>query len=152
MHIWTDYFYPEIVDPQTGELLGEGETGELVLTSLWKEASPIFRYRTGDITALHRSECACGRTGYIIDRIKGRKDDMHIIKGTNIYPSQVEEEVFKMSDILLTRYYSSSYGRCFDQMTLHAQVRPGIDKVKAGEELEKALENATMMHINIVTF
>ena len=153
MHIWTDYFYPEIVDPQTGELLGEGETGELVLTSLWKEASPIFRYRTGDITALHRSECACGRTGYIIDRIKGRKDDMHIIKGTNIYPSQVEEEVFKMSDIFTDQYLLLFHTvGVFDQMTLHVEVRPGIDKVKAGQELEKALENATMMHINIVTF
>lgn len=152
MHIWTDYFYPEIIDPKTGDVLAEGETGELVLTSLWKEAVPIFRYRTGDITALHRSECACGRTGFIMDRIKGRKDDMHIIKGVNIYPSQIEEEVFKLP------YFTDTYMIIFhtigimDEVTVHVETRDGIDKNKAQKELEKSLHDATMMKINVVIF
>jgi phenylacetate-CoA ligase len=153
MHIWSDHFYPEIIDPRTGEVLPEGETGELVLTSLWKEALPIFRYRTGDITCMRKSECPCGRTGYIMDRIKGRKDDMHVIKGVNIYPSQMEEEIFNMS-----KYFSDNYFIIFhtvgvmDQITLHVEARPGIDKLAAQKELEKRLEIATFLHIPVTVF
>jgi len=152
MHIWTDYFYPEIVDPQTGEVLGEGETGELVLTSLWKEASPIFRYRTGDITSLHKSECPCGRTGYMMERIKGRRDDMHVIKGVNIYPSQIENEIFHLP------FFTSNYIIIFhtvgtmDEITVHVEVKPGIDKIKAQKELEKNVREATFLGIHAVVF
>ena len=152
MHVWSDYFYPEIVDPKTGEVLGEGETGELVLTSLWKEASPIFRYRTGDITSMRKSTCPCGRTGYIIDRIKGRRDDMHVIKGVNIYPSQIENEIFNLP------YFTSNYIIIFhtvgvmDEITVHVEVKPGIDKVKAQKELEKAMHEATFFSPKVVVF
>lgn len=153
LHIWSDYIYPEIVDPETGELLGEGETGELVLTSLYKEALPIFRYRTGDITALRKSECPCGRTGFIIDRIKGRKDDMHVIKGVNIYPSIIEEEIFNLSqyftDIYLIVYHTVGV---MDTVTVNVEIKPGVDKKKAKEQLEKNLLEMTFLRINVTLF
>jgi phenylacetate-CoA ligase len=153
LHIWSDYFYPEIVDPKTGELLGEGETGELVLTSLWKEALPIFRYRTGDITSLRRSECPCGRTGFIMDRIKGRKDDMHVIKGVNIYPSMIEEEIFKLSeyftDIYLIVYHTVGV---YDNVSVNVEVKEGVNQAKAIKELEKNLREATFLRIDANPF
>ncbi|MGV9171741.1 MAG: phenylacetate--CoA ligase family protein [Promethearchaeia archaeon] len=153
LHIWTDYFYPEIIDPKTGEVLGEGKTGELVLTSFWKEALPIFRYRTGDITSLRRSECPCGRTGFIMDRIKGRKDDMHVIKGVNIYPSMIEEEIFNLSeyftDIYLIIYHTVGV---MDQITVHVEIKEGVNREKAKKELEKNLLEATMLRISVKLF
>jgi phenylacetate-CoA ligase len=153
MHIWTDFFYPEIIDPLTGKVLPEGETGELVLTSLWKEALPIFRYRTGDITSMRKSDCPCSRTGYIMERIKGRKDDMHVIKGVNIYPSQIEQEIFK-----LTQFFTDQYLIIFhtvgmmDQIAVHVEAKQGINKELAKNELEKALEVATFLRINVTVF
>jgi len=91
MHLLEDYFYAEVIDPKTGERLPDGEEGELVLTPLTKEAFPVLRYRTGDITRLIDSPCPCGRTGRRMDYITGRSDDMVIVKGVNIFPSQVEE-------------------------------------------------------------
>ncbi|MBD3256399.1 MAG: AMP-binding protein, partial [Candidatus Lokiarchaeota archaeon] len=153
LHLWSDYFYPEIVNPKTGEVLSEGETGELVLTSLYKEALPIFRYRTGDITSLRRSECPCGRTGFIIDRIKGRKDDMHVIKGVNVYPSMIEEEIFNLSeyftDIYLIIYHTVGV---MDQVTVNVEVKAGVNSDKAKEELEKNLLEATFLRIDVQTF
>lgn len=90
LHIWEDHFLPEIIDPKTGEVLPEGSWGELVITPLFKEALPLLRYRTGDITRLDSSPCACGRTHIRMDKIQGRSDDMLIIKGVNVFPSQVE--------------------------------------------------------------
>ena len=98
--VWEDHFYPEIIDPDTGELLPEGEEGELVLTSLTKEALPVIRYRTRDVTRLLP---ATARTMRRIERIKGRSDDMLIIRGVNVYPSQIEVEVLKVAG--LTPHY-----------------------------------------------
>ncbi len=153
LHLWSDFFYPEICDPETGEVLPEGATGELVLTSLWKEAIPIFRYRTGDITALRKSDCPCGRTGYIMDRVQGRRDDMHVIKGVNIYPSMIEEEIFNLSqyftDIYLIIYHTVGV---YDNVTVNVEVKPGIDKEKAKEQLQKNLKEAIMLGINVTVF
>jgi phenylacetate-CoA ligase len=90
MHLWEDNFLLEIINPQTGELLPEGATGELVLTSLMREAMPLLRYRTRDITSVAAEPCACGRTHRRINRITGRSDDMLIIRGVNIFPQQIE--------------------------------------------------------------
>lgn len=90
MHIQEDHFYPEIIDPVTGEQLPEGEEGELVLTTLTKEGLPLLRYRTRDITSINTTPCACGRTFRRITRLKGRSDDMLIIRGVNVYPQQIE--------------------------------------------------------------
>jgi len=91
LHICEDFFYPEIIDPDTGEVLPEGEVGELVITSLTKEAVPIIRYRTRDITSLNYEKCACGRTSVRMERVSGRTDDMLIIRGVNVFPSQIED-------------------------------------------------------------
>ncbi|MDA8065667.1 MAG: phenylacetate--CoA ligase [Thermaerobacter sp.] len=91
LHIAEDHFLPEVVDPDTGEPLAEGETGELVLTTLTKEGMPLLRFRTRDRTALHRGKCACGRTLVRMDPIRGRTDDMLVVRGMNLFPSQVEE-------------------------------------------------------------
>jgi phenylacetate-CoA ligase len=91
MHIFEDAFIPEIIDPDTGEVLPPGSVGELVLTTLNKEAFPMIRYRTRDITSLHYEQCDCGRTMVRMKRTMGRSDDMLIIKGVNVYPSQIEE-------------------------------------------------------------
>ena len=90
LHFCEDYFYPEIVDPETLEPLAEGETGELLVTTLTKEGLPLLRYRTRDITRLNYSPCKCGRTGVRMDKVKGRSDDMLKIRGVNVFPSQIE--------------------------------------------------------------
>ena len=90
MHINEDHFFPEIIDPVTGETLPEGEEGELVLTTLTKEGIPMLRYRTKDITRLNYERCSCGRTNVRMDLVRGRSDDMMIIRGVNVFPSQIE--------------------------------------------------------------
>ncbi|NHN49020.1 phenylacetate--CoA ligase [Halostella sp. JP-L12] len=99
LHVWEDHFYPEIVDPDTGEVVDEGEEGELVLTTLTKEALPVLRYRTGDITSLTREECDCGRTHVRMDNVTGRTDDLLIVRGVNVYASQIESVVVDVDDV-----------------------------------------------------
>ncbi len=96
MHIFEDHFLPEIIDPDTGEVLPPGEKGELVLTNLVQEAIPLIRYRTRDITRLHYEKCRCGRTLVRMDKTMGRSDDMLIIKGVNVFPTQIEEVLFQV--------------------------------------------------------
>ena len=96
LHFNEDYFYPEIVDPDSGEVLPEGAKGELVITSLRREGSPLLRYRTRDITYLMREPCACGRTTTRIHRLLGRTDDMLIVRGVNCFPSQIENVLLRI--------------------------------------------------------
>jgi phenylacetate-CoA ligase len=90
LHVFEDHFYVEIIDPETGEVLPEGEKGEIVYTSLTKEAFPTIRYRSRDITRLYRESCKCGRTLVKMEKVTGRSDDMMIIRGVNVFPSQIE--------------------------------------------------------------
>lgn len=99
MHINEDHFIPEIIDPKTGRTLGEGEKGELVITAVTKEALPILRYRTKDITSLHYEKCECGRTTVRMSKIQGRSDDMLVIGGVNVFPSQIEEVLLNTAGI-----------------------------------------------------
>jgi phenylacetate-CoA ligase len=99
MHVNEDYFYPEIIDGETNRVKGEGEFGELVLTTLTKEGMPIIRYKTMDITRLFYEPCKCGRTTVRMDRIKGRSDDMLIIRGVNVFPSQIEGVLMAMPEV-----------------------------------------------------
>jgi phenylacetate-CoA ligase len=99
MHINEDHFYPEIIDGETEEIKGEGEYGELVLTALTKEGMPILRYKTRDVTRLFYEPCKCGRTTTRMDRIKGRSDDMLIIRGVNVFPSQIESVLMAMGEV-----------------------------------------------------
>ncbi len=99
LHISEDHFYPEIIDPKTLEVLPEGKTGELVFTTITKEGLPLIRYRTRDLTRLHYSRCRCGRTTVRMEKCLGRSDDMLIIRGVNLFPSQVESVLLEMSEI-----------------------------------------------------
>jgi phenylacetate-CoA ligase len=99
MHIWEDAFLVEIIDPDTLETVSPGEEGELVLTTLTREAMPVIRYRTSDLTRILPGSCPCGRTHSRLDRIKGRTDDMLIIKGVNIFPVQVEQALMEMPEV-----------------------------------------------------
>jgi len=96
MHIFEDHFIAEIINPETGEVLPPGATGELVLTSITKEAFPMLRYRTRDITRLDFTPCTCGRTHVRMAKTMGRSDDMLIIKGVNVFPTQIEEVLFQV--------------------------------------------------------
>lgn len=100
LHIWADHFLPEVIDPVTGEVLEEGKEGELVITTLTKEALPLIRYRTGDIVSLNTERCKdCGRTMPRISKIKGRVDDMLIIRGVNVFPSQIETVLMSIPEV-----------------------------------------------------
>ena len=109
MHINEDYFIAEIIDPKTGEVLPEGSLGELVFTTLDKEAFPLLRYRTRDITSLSHEPCPCGRTHVRMSRLKGRTDDMLIIRGVNVFPSQIET-------VLINQGYPANYQIIVDRV------------------------------------
>ena len=104
LHVQEDFFYPEIINPDTGEVLPDGEFGELVFTTLAKEALPMLRYRTGDISALYHETCSCGRTTVRMNRIKGRADDMLIIRGVNVFPGEIERELLSHFTELAPHY------------------------------------------------
>jgi phenylacetate-CoA ligase len=99
LHIWEDHFIPEIINPETGEPVAEGEKGELVITTITKEGIPLLRYRTRDITSISYEPCACGRTHARIARMSGRSDDMLIIRGVNVFPSQIESILMKIEGV-----------------------------------------------------
>jgi phenylacetate-CoA ligase len=99
MHIAEDYYIAEIINPETGEPLPDGEEGELVLTHINREAMPIIRYRTRDLTRIIPEPCSCGRTHRRIERIKGRTDDMLIVGGVNVFPSQIESVLMTIPEV-----------------------------------------------------
>ncbi len=99
LHVFEDHFLPEVVDPATGEPLPDGEKGELVFTTITKQALPVIRYRTRDITSLHHEPCACGRTLVRMEKVTGRADDMLIIRGINVFPSQIESVLLEVEGV-----------------------------------------------------
>ncbi|WP_121740945.1 phenylacetate--CoA ligase PaaK [Natronorubrum halophilum] len=127
LHIWEDHFYPEVIDPRTDEPVPEGEEGELVLTSLTKEALPVFRYRTGDLTTLTYEECECGRTMARMDNVTGRADDLLIVRGVNCYPSEIEAVVLEFDAV--APYYRIDLYRedNLDRLELTIEREPGFD-------------------------
>jgi len=150
MHINEDHFIAEIIDPDTGEVLPEGSKGELVFTSLTKEAFPLLRYRTRDICVLSRKKCSCGRTHVKMSKPMGRSDDMLIIKGVNVFPSQIET-------VLLEQGYPANYQIIVDRVnhsdTLEVQVEmsPEIfsDSLAKISSMEKKLVEALKIMLGI---
>jgi len=139
--VWEDHFYPEIVDPQTGAVLREGEKGELVLTSLTKEAMPVIRYRTRDLTRLLPGTA---RTMRRIEKITGRSDDMMIIRGVNVFPTQIEELI--LADTMLAPHYQVEITRprSLDEMTVLVERAPAADVSDgdvAGARLAQRIKN-----------
>ncbi|HET7876819.1 MAG TPA: phenylacetate--CoA ligase [Methylomirabilota bacterium] len=137
MHVAEDHFLPEIVDPKTLEPLPEGVTGELVLTTLTREALSVLRYRTRDLTTITRDLCRCGRTVARIGRITGRTDDMLIIRGVNVYPSQVEHALLQVPDV--EPHYLLVVRREGTLDTLEVQVEARTGVAEAGREAMAAL-------------
>ena len=144
LHVFEDHFYPEIIDPQTTEPLGEGQEGELVLTTLSKYAMPMIRYRTRDISAIITEPCPCGRTIRRIQRIGRRSDDMFIIRGVNVFPSQVEAALLHVEGTLPHYQIILTREKGLDQMEVQVEVTPEIfsDKVGALEGLQKKISHS----------
>jgi phenylacetate-CoA ligase len=140
-HIFEDWFYPEIVDLNTGKPCADGEEGELVLTTLGKQAMPMIRYRTHDITALTTEPCACGRTSRRINRISRRSDDMMIIRGVNVYPSQIETALLKFEGTLPHYQIILTREKGLDEMEVQVEVTPELfgDTVGALQEMQGKL-------------
>lgn len=134
-HLNEDHFYPEIINPVTFEQMVPGETGELVFTHLTKEGMPLLRYRTKDLTALHYETCSCGRTLVRMDRILGRSDDMLIIRGVNVFPSQIESVILNMDEFAPQYMIFVDRVNNLDQMEVWVEVREEYFT----DELEKML-------------
>ncbi|HIT07548.1 MAG TPA: phenylacetate--CoA ligase [Candidatus Merdivicinus faecavium] len=136
MHYWDDFVYFEIINPHTGELVPDGEVGELVITTLRKEGAPLIRYRTHDLTRFLPGDCACGCPFPRIDTLIGRTDDMVKVKGVNIYPGQIDD-VLKEVKGASSEYQvmiDHLYGK--DIMTLFFETEPGVDKEEVGREMQ----------------
>ncbi|MDR1128276.1 MAG: phenylacetate--CoA ligase [Treponema sp.] len=126
MHLWEDGYIGEIIDPETLEPLPDGETGELVLSCLCREATPILRYRTRDLSAFYTEPCACGRTHRRLRRITGRTDDMLIINGVNVFPSQIEEAIMSMREAGNNYLIVVEKEGVLDRLTVKVEVGPDI--------------------------
>jgi phenylacetate-CoA ligase len=126
LHGWEDHFLFEVIDPDTGKEVPEGQTGELVITTLTKEALPMIRYRTRDITRVSTERCACGRTHLRIRRITGRNDDMLIIRGVNVYPSQVEAVLVGFPDVAPHYQLVVERKGPMDHLTVEVEIAPAL--------------------------
>jgi phenylacetate-CoA ligase len=144
LHIFEDFFYPEIIDPSTGEVLPPGEEGELVLTTLSKSAMPMIRYRTRDITALLTEPCGCGRSLRRVRRIGRRSDDMLIVRGVNVFPSQIETALLAVEGTLPHYQIILTREKGLDVVEVQVEVTPEVfsDKIGALEALEHRLVHA----------
>ncbi|HZJ80222.1 MAG TPA: phenylacetate--CoA ligase [Dysgonamonadaceae bacterium] len=143
MHIFEDHFIPEIINPETLEVLPHGEVGELVFTTVTKEAIPLLRYRTRDLTRIHAEECSCGRTLIKMDKCVGRSDDMLIIRGVNVFPSQIESILLEMSET--TPHYQLVVDRVnnIDTLVVNVEINDHFwsDEIKAIENLKKRIHH-----------
>ena len=150
MHINEDMFYPEVVNPETGKVLPDGEYGELVFTCIGKEALPLIRYRTKDICKITRKECSCGRTLVKMSKTKGRTDDMLIIRGINVFPSQVEHVLLSIGMepnymIIIDRVNN------LDRMEIQVEMSDKLfcDTVRQIESIENKIAEAIQSTLNI---
>ena len=144
MHVWEDHFIPEIIDPDTCEVLPEGSTGELVFTSITKEGFPLIRYRTRDICSLIYEPCKCGRTHLRMNKPTGRSDDMLIIRGVNVFPSQIEEVLLSVSNCDITPNYLIRVDRVNNNDTFDVDVEMSeqlfADDLKSIAKIEKEIK------------
>ncbi len=144
LHIFEDHFYPEIINPETGEVLPDGEFGELVLTTLTKQAMPMIRYRTRDLTRILPGQCACGRTIRRIDRISSRSDDMFIIRGVNVFPSQIESALLSVKGTMPHYQIILYTDKGMDNIEVDVEITESLfsDQVREIEALHKQLSHA----------
>ncbi len=151
LHIFEDHFIPEIINPDTGEVLPYGETGELVFTSITKKAFPVIRYRTRDITSLNIEPCECGRTHVRMNRVSGRTDDMLIIRGVNVFASQIESVLMETKDV--EPHYQLVVDRegSLDMLTVNVEVNETIfsDEVKVLQNIENRITKNIKEYLGI---
>ncbi len=151
LHIFEDHFIPEIIDPATGDVLPYGQSGELVFTSVTKEAFPVIRYRTRDISALHAEPCICGRTLVRMDKVSGRTDDMLIIRGVNVFPSQIESVLMEMEGV--SPHYQLVVDRegNLDTLTVRVEVDEHVfsDEVKRLQDLERRISKNIKEYLGV---
>jgi phenylacetate-CoA ligase len=147
LHGWEDHFIFEVIDPDTGKALKEGEAGELVITTLTKEALPMIRYRTRDITRLSTERCVCGRTHVRIKRITGRNDDMLIIRGVNVYPSQIEAVLVGLPDVAPHYQLVVERKGTLDHLTVEVEMVPNVVPTA---ELRRVVGESVRHHIKSI--
>ncbi len=147
LHGWEDHFIFEVIDPDTGKMLTEGEAGELVITTLTKEALPMIRYRTRDITRLSTERCACGRTHVRIKRITGRNDDMLIIRGVNVYPSQIEAVLVGLPDVAPHYQLVVERKGTLDHLSVEVELVPNVVPTP---ELRRVVGETVRHHIKSI--
>lgn len=150
MHIFEDHFFPEVIDPATGAPLPDGEAGELVITCVTKEALPLVRYRTRDRTRLIREKCACGRTTVRMDRVLGRTDDMIVVRGVNVFPSQIETVLLQSGDV--EPHYQIVVDRAaehMDEMDVLVEVSAAVHGSERAAQLEKRLRHELQSALGI---
>ncbi len=133
LHVFEDHYYPEIIDPETGEVKGPGEEGELVFTHLTKEALPLIRYRTRDISSLTYEKCACGRTLVRMSKVSRRSDDMLIIRGVNLFPGQVESVLLSISGVAPHYQLVVSRTKSMDELEIKVEVTPDMFSDAVGQ-------------------
>ncbi len=156
LHVFEDHFYVEIIDSKTGEVLPYGQRGELVITPLTKQALPLIRYRTGDITSLTKEPCKCGRTLVRMESIVGRADDMLIISGVNVYPSQIEHVIANTEGVTLNYQIIADKKGHLDKLEIHVEVSDEIMADSLGEmavikkDIQNALLNNLYINANVV--
>jgi phenylacetate-CoA ligase len=151
MHLWEDAYFAEVIDPDTGRVLPDGEQGELVLTTLAREAMPVLRYRTRDITAFYTEPCECGRTHRRIRRITGRSDDMLIINGVNIFPSQIEDVVMGMPEVGNSYLIVVEKAGHLDRLTVKTELPPGafLDDARGLHSLRDRIRRVLQASITV---
>jgi len=153
MHVNEDLWYPEIIDPATGKVLPDGEKGELVITTITKEGTPLIRYRTRDITFIIKEPCSCGRTTRRIHRLFGRTDDLLIIRGVNVFPSQIEHALIEIQgvDPNYLIIVDRSAQTHLDEAELHVEVNPAefSDETKDMEALRSRIESTMKSKLGI---
>lgn len=143
LHVFSDVFYPEIIDPETGKIVPEGTAGELVITTLTKKGIPLLRYRTRDIVSMTNKKCICGRTSPRISKIKGRTDDMIIVRGINVFPSQIEHVLLSVEGV--QPHYQIIVDRKagrLDEIEIHVEVEEKIfsDEMKKLQDMERRIQ------------
>ena len=143
LHIFEDHFYPEIIDPATGEVLPPGTEGELVFTMITKRALPLIRYRTRDITTLHYEKCACGRTLCRMDKVRRRSDDMLIIRGVNLFPSQIESILLEIEGTQPQYLLVVTREGAMDDLEVRIEVTPEVfsDEIRKMEGLQRCIHD-----------
>ena len=156
LHFWSDVFYPEIIDPVTNQPVAEGENGELVITTLTRTGMPLLRYRTRDIVSITNAKCACGRTAPRISKIKGRTDDMIVVRGINVFPTQIEYALLQVEGALPNyQIVVNREGHGLDTIEVQVEIDETVfsDQIKVLEALKqkikKSIENTILVGVNV---